>query len=429
MKFKWHNLLGSRIARQSFLILMVGLLLIASAAISVFSFYLLYGRHPVSQRQMVERVVKVVTIAQSLPISKLPRAVHVLSQPGLIVRMTPAPWHEAQIIQLATPKVLRDYVVAHPYKFVLSVQLANGQWLNVRGHRVKTYWVTTGAFMSGIFLLLTLTLLCYWVIKRLALPLVKFRKAAERFGVDMQAPPLALEGPAEMQEVITSFNGMQSRIRRLMHDRTQMLAAISHDLRTPITRLQLRAEYLEGTPQYEKALADLREMEQMIASILSFARDYNEVETMERFDLNALLESLCNDLQDVGHDVVYQGAGERTPYFGRISALKRALINMVENGVKYGDKASVSLKVLKDELQVVIRDEGPGIPEEEKEKVFTPFYRVDSSRSLQKAGTGLGLAVARDIVRGHGGDIVLRNHEEKGLVVRVLLPAQNSVTH
>jgi len=265
--------------------------------------------------------------------------------------------------------------------------------------------------------------MCAWAVKRLATPLGLFVNATKRFGVDVDAPPLALQGPPELQEVIVAFNEMQARVKRLLNDRTQMLAAISHDLRTPITRLQLRAEYLEDTNQYDKAIADLNEMENMISSVLSFARDHTQEEAMQRFDLNALLETLCNDMEDLGHDAVYHSDGSRAPYFGRISASRRAFTNLVENAIKYGEKVDVILKKVGDDiLEVKISDSGPGIPESQMEKVFSPFYRVDAARSLQKAGAGLGLAVARDVIRAQGGDIQLSNREPRGLMVQVSLP-------
>ena len=147
-------------------------------------------------------------------------------------------------------------------------------------------------------------------------------------------------------------------------------------------------------------------------------------ENMERFDLNALLESLCDEMVDVGHAVHYESDIQRWPYFGRIGALKRAFSNLIENAIKYGSEAEVMLKRVDNGVQIKIIDQGPGIPEDQFEKVFAPFYRVDQSRSPKTSGTGLGLAVARDIVRAHGGDITLFNRELKGLIVLVMLPLQ-----
>src|SRR3990167_263891 len=402
------TIFSNRAERQSFFILFLGFILLCAAALSMFGMYLLYGRHPISEQRLINDTIKAVVIARSLPVSQLSK-IRILNTRGIYVSMSTQPNPKAQILELPAPQAITRYVRAHPYNYRITLQLANGQWFNIHGFRPHSFWISLGALIVGIVLLFVLFFLCIWPLKRIAWPWDAMTKAVRRFGVDLDAPPLAESGPRELQVVIRAFNEMQSRIRRLLRDRTQMLAAISHDLRTPITRLQLRAEYLQGTPQYEKAVADLQEMEQMIASILSFARDYVRSEAMERFDLNALLESLCNDRMDMGHAVRYHSTFSRMPYFGRIGALKRAFSNLIENAVKYGEKTDVSLQRQEEKLQIKIVDEGPGIPEEQLEKVFEPFYRVDPARSPEKSGTGLGLAVARDIIRTHGGAITLFN--------------------
>jgi len=423
MKIFKRTILGNRAAWQSFAILFIGLVLLISTAISVFGMYLLYGRHPISASLLADEAIRSVIVARSLPISELPKVIRVLNQRGLLVRMTPQPNQQSQIIELTDPKTLRSYIYSHSYDFRISIQLANGQWLNIHGHRLRSFWISFGALISGIALFFSLMFVCIWAIKRLAWPWDEFLKAARRFGMDVEAPPLALSGPREMQVVTKAFNEMQERIRRLMNDRTQMLAAISHDLRTPITRLQLRAEYLNNTDQYDKTIADLNEMEHMISSILAFARDYASKEAKERFDLNALLEALCHDMQDVGQPVGYKPYDDKLAYYGRISALKRAINNLVENAIKYGQRADVALKIADDDnVQIIIEDNGPGIPENQMENVFSPFFRLDISRSLKQSGTGLGMAVARDIIRAHGGDIKLYNRHPKGLRVLVTLP-------
>ena len=277
--------------------------------------------------------------------------------------------------------------------------------------------------VAGVFLL-AIIILCAWAIRRVSFPVNKLLLAARRFGRDLQAPPMAVEGSREMCEVIVEYNNMQEKIRRLVQDRTQMLAAISHDLRTPITRLLMRIEYLQGSPQYEKAVTDLKQMDQMIRSILSFAREYASNEAMERFDLGALLESICSDLQDTNLAVDYISPEIHQVFFGRVTALKRAFSNIIENAVKYGDHATVSFEVLNREVIVKVKDKGPGIPELEMEKVFEPFYRVDPARNPEKGGSGLGMAVSRDIVRSHAGDIKLYNSDQEGegLVVVIHLP-------
>lgn len=425
MKKRQRAFFTSRLARQSFWILLLGVLLLGGASLSVFGTYLVYGRDQVNKASLANEIIRDVRVAQDLSAVQLPHSLRALNWPGVRATIDPQPLAKAQIVQLPDAKWIRRYVRQHSFNLRMSVLLTNGQWLNIRAHRLQHQWFLAGMAISSVALFIALIFLCLWVVKRLGVPLRSFTSAAQRFGVDVQAPPMPVDGPPEMQEVIQAFNEMQNRIRRLLHDRTQMLAAISHDLRTPITRLQLRAEYLKGTNQYEKAVADLEEMEQMISSILSFARDYVRSENMERFDLNALLESLCNEMLDVGQDVKYTSKIKRWPYFARSGALKRAFSNLIENAIKYGDKARVSLKSNGNAIQIKIRDQGPGVPEDQFEKVFAPFYRVDQSRSPKKSGTGLGLAVARDIIRAHGGEIALFNGEPRGLIVIVTLPQQN----
>jgi signal transduction histidine kinase len=200
-----------------------------------------------------------------------------------------------------------------------------------------------------------------------------------------------------------------------------MLAAISHDLRTMLTRFRLRAEYIDDDEQRAKALADLAEMQAMLDATLSFARDDASAEARTAVDLSSLIQTLCDDLADAGQPVYYDGI-HRVTIACRPSALGRALANLIDNAVKYGGEAKVDLSGGDDEVVILIADRGPGIPEDEREKVFAPFYRMEESRSRETGGTGLGLALARDIVRGHGGDITFEDRDGGGLVARVVLP-------
>jgi signal transduction histidine kinase len=218
---------------------------------------------------------------------------------------------------------------------------------------------------------------------------------------------------------------MQERMQKLLRDRSQMLAAISHDLRTPITRLQLRAEFIEDKNQYERTLDDLADMEKMIGSILAFCKDYKQVESKAQLDLSALVESIVDDFQEMGKSVTLQEDGERHFYSGRISALRRAIINVIENAIKYGDRALVELThpASDPETHILrVTDEGPGIPESDLERVFEPFYRCDQARSPIASGSGLGLSVVKEIVESHGGYISLINLSEGGLRVEIQLP-------
>jgi signal transduction histidine kinase len=260
-----------------------------------------------------------------------------------------------------------------------------------------------------------------WAAHLVTRPLKRFAEAADRFGVDVGAPPLPEHGSRELRKATHAFNRMQDRLRRLVSDRTLMLAALSHDLRTMLTRLKLRTDFIEDEPQRQKALADIDEMQAMLDVTLSFARDETTEEARTSVDLSSLLESLCDDLRDSGQQVDYE-SGDRITARCQPVAIRRMFSNLIGNAVKYGDEAHVT--ALRDGSNVVITvaDRGPGIPPEMWEQVFTPFFRLEGSRSRETGGTGLGLSVARSIVRRHGGDIALSNRSEGGLVVTVTLP-------
>jgi signal transduction histidine kinase len=303
----------------------------------------------------------------------------------------------------------------------ISVRLSDESWLNVLApldH--ETLW--RPRFIAPLLLgLVLVTLVALLAVRKATLPFADFAAAAERLGVDVAAPPMTESGPREVRRAAHAFNVMQSRIVRFVQDRTQMLAAISHDLRTPITRLRLRAEFVEDDEQRARMLADLDEMEKMIASTLAFARDDAASEPRVRLDLAALVLGLVEDQLDLDADCRYDGP-ESLVVEARPMALKRGLSNLVENAIKYGGRARISLATTATEIRLTLDDDGPGIPEGDRERVFAPFVRLDASRSRDTGGTGLGLAVARAAIRAHGGDIRLANRPEGGLRVTVTLP-------
>jgi signal transduction histidine kinase len=303
-----------------------------------------------------------------------------------------------------------------------SLRLSDGSWLNFGFPLppLQPFWETR------IFLLILATTLIalaisVWAVRRASAPLSVFTSAADRLGLDMNAPPLTERGPREVRQAAHAFNDMQRRLQRFVRDRIQMLAAISHDLRTPITRLKLRAELIEDEEQQRKMLADLDEMEAMIAATLAFARDEFAQEPRAALDLAALLQTICDEAADAGVAASYDGPS-RFAFNGRPTALKRAFTNLVENAVKYGGGARVALTAVGASVTVTVDDGGPGIAEAELDRVFDPFYRIESSRSRETGGVGLGLAVVRSVVRGHGGDITLANRPEGGLGATVVLP-------
>jgi len=256
-----------------------------------------------------------------------------------------------------------------------------------------------------------------WIVQ----PLADLRRAADALGKDIHRPPLPETGPVEVAETARAFNRMQRRIGRFVEDRARILAAVSHDLKTPITRLRLRADLMDDEDLGEKICRDLDEMQAMVEETLAFMRGTDEREQTRPIDLMALLGSLIQDTGEAGQGVRLEGAIER-PYLGRPLALKRCIGNLLSNALRYGREVEILAQDSAQSVTLRIIDRGPGIPLEATEKVFEPFFRLEGSRGRDSGGTGLGLGIARDIARAHGGDLVLSNRPEGGLIAELKLP-------
>lgn len=310
-----------------------------------------------------------------------------------------------------------------PKTIEVSRQLKDGTWMKFHAPVTATDALREPGFLASLGGSAAVAiLLSAWVLGFTTRPLRRFAAAANRLGVDMHAPSLDESGPREVRLAASAFNKMQRRLRAFVEDRTRMLAAVSHDLRTPLTRMRLRAEFVDDDAVREKMLDDLAEMEAMIGSTLAFARDEANQEPILPLDIDELVAKLAEDCREAGYPVGLVPVGSALPVIGRRTALKRALGNLVENAVKYGGSAEIILASHDETAVITIEDQGPGIPEEEMENVFRPFYRVESSRSRDTGGTGLGLSVANDVIRAHGGEIRLENRAEGGLRVTVSLP-------
>ena len=267
----------------------------------------------------------------------------------------------------------------------------------------------------------TVVLLSLIAVRWVTGPLSALANAAQELGSDIDRPPLAETGPTEVRRAANAFNTMQQRLQRFLSDRTRVLAAMSHDLKTPITRLRLRAEMLDDDAQRAKFVKDLDEMESMVAQSLEYMRDTSRREATLDIDVMALLESLQADFRDTGGSFEISGSAQRR-LRARPLALRRCLTNLIDNALRYGQRASVVVEDGHDTLTLRVRDDGPGLPEAQLEQAFEPFFRGESSRSRETGGTGLGLGIARNIARAHGGDLTLRNRPEGGLEAILTLP-------
>ena len=417
-------LIPRHVGIQTFILLLFGILLIQMFSLFVFNSYRTLSRTNPSRGQIASKLEHLVDVTKNLNQRDIEHLLHAAEDQGTTLMLTTVAPTDRTLVTNPILKNIQRFLDQAPNNDVnFSLQLADNLWLNVIvDHlRPRGWHITSFALAISITLLGALAL-CWWALSRLTTPLAKFSQAAKRLGRDFNAPPLPETGPVELREIVHAFNEMQGRIRQLISGRTQFLAAISHDLRTPITRLKLRAEYIVDPKNQDKVQQDLDEMTAMIDSTLSFARNTHLEEPIDWFDLEALLETICDDLVVTGHDVNFESHLDRLRFQGRNLALKRTLINLIENAVKYGHRARVHLTLQDKQVIIHIDDDGPGIPEHEQEKVFEPFYRVDNSRSRETGGTGLGMAIARDVILAHGGSIQLINRRSGGLRVTLTLP-------
>ena len=305
---------------------------------------------------------------------------------------------------------------------IASVQLPEGRWLNVAtGFPRASPAAALPSLIGTAVMAVAISVIVVLMIRRMTRPMADLAAAAERLGRGEEVPPVPERGPEDVRQTTRAFNRMHDRLQRFVQDRTRMLAAISHDLRTPLTSLRLRAEFVDDEETRAKILETLDEMERMTEATLAFAREEARREDTRTVDLAALVESLCEDLRDLDMDVTYDGPPSLL-YPCRSVSLKRALRNLVENAVIYGGRARVTLEQTAVDVRVVIDDDGPGIPEADFERVFAPFVRLEESRSQETGGIGLGMSIARSIVRGHGGDITLANRAGGGLRATLHLP-------
>jgi signal transduction histidine kinase len=336
---------------------------------------------------------------------------------------------EMQVIPVPVPLRPRDTVMLGGFEdqmFAIGLLFPEGDWLDFRIVMPPPRpWHSFTFLVAFVMMTAAAALMSLWAVRRLTRPVAVLAQAAERLGRDVNAPPLPETGPEEITTAAIAFNTMAERIRRFVQDRTLMLTAIGHDLRTPITRLRLRAEFIDDEGQRARMLSDLDDMEAMVAATLAFGRDAQATEAISRVDLAELLRTIIDEAGDARPDLAGRltlDGPEHLAIAARPLALKRALTNLVGNAASYGGSARVSLAANPLVVTITIDDDGPGIPANEVERMFQPFQRLEASRSRETGGVGLGLPIARDILRAHGGDVALENRGSGGLRVRVTLP-------
>ena len=384
------------------------------------------------------------TLATPAPLTA---AAPVLAKPALATLSAPPP---APVVRLAAPVAAESTPIADhegyrlpaapatgrglfglapaPFvqgDFVAALRTGPNAWLTVQPkpepfpnawqRRVLLWFLISFAAIAPLGLLFA---------RRLVMPLADFAAAAERLGRDPSGAVIPLKGPAEIGRAAKAFNQMQGRLKRYIDDRTAMVGAISHDLRTPLARMRFRLERAPASIR-EPVLADIAQMEEMISSVLVFIRDASEPAVRERVDLRSILECVVDDAALMGADASLE-SGDPLPVDVDSLSVQRVLTNLVDNALKYGDRAHARLFRDGEEVVAEIVDGGPGLPDEELERVFLPFYRSESARTLEKGGIGLGLAVSRSVARAHGGDVRLKS-DGQGLHAQLRLPSATEV--
>jgi signal transduction histidine kinase len=436
----WPRSLAGRTA----LVLLLGLTLVQAAGLTIHALDRLDLQRLAQAREISARAFGLWrTVVLAPPDRRAQLLADIELPPGLAASLDPTPL-VPDGDRLPPPRVMRLFHLEQlqnigPMRFrprevrvgphIASLRLPDGEWLNLEVHLPPPRpWHSLTFLIAFVAMTVTAGALSLWAVRRLIWPVRALADAADRLGRDVNAPPLPERGPAEVARAAAAFNTMAARIRRFVGDRTQMLAAIGHDLRTPITRLRLRAEFMDDDEQRRKMLADLDEMEAMVTATLAFARDDAADEPSVALDLAALCRTVLDEASDTRPDlaesIAYEGP-ERLIVQARPVALKRAIANLVGNALTYGGAARLTLLPPAGPGQPVrleIVDDGPGIPPSELESIFQPFRRLETSRNRETGGTGLGLPIARNILRAHGGDVTLRNLPQGGAAALVVLP-------
>jgi signal transduction histidine kinase len=440
----WPRSLAARTAS----VLLIGLAIVQMAGLTIHAFDRLDVQRLAQARDVALRVVSIYrTIALTDPprrdevlaaLHRGPELKAVLSQSPPQVDMPAMPAPEQQLLRinmnlvpLGAPQIRWKELVIYGghnwHEVVIGMRLPDGEWMDVTAQLEPLRPWHSPTFLTA-FVLMTAAaaLLTLWAVRQLTAPVRTLAAAAEALGRDVNSPPLPENGPTEVAVAAVAFNTMAARIRRFVQDRTELLTAIGHDLRTPITRLKLRAEFVDDDEQRGKILADLEELEAMVSATLAFGRDARTTEPVSQLDLAELLRTILDEAGDARPDVAeklrYHGPAHLTVR-ARSLALKRVLVNLVTNAVNYAGSAMVRLYQDGPRMVVVeIEDDGPGIPAPDLERVFEPFHRGEPSRNRETGGVGLGLPIARNIMRAHGGDVVIANRPTGGVRATVTLP-------
>ncbi len=376
---------------------------------------------------VIRQIITLVEAVEINPQDKWSYIVNAIDIPNVNINLDSSPRYKTRVDQMEVWDILYKLrsLPENTHSIEISIKAGDHLWLNISALIVQSSLSFQALLFGFEFIIILVLIFIVWSINRFNKPLKRFISAVEKMGRTLQVRRLPeTDGPLMVREAAKAINGMQERINHLIHERTQMMAAISHDLRTPITRLKLRAQFILDEEQHQKIIDDLDEMESMINESLAFFQNEQQPPQKSNIDLASLLSSMCVDYKETGRPVKYKGPTKDETMYANSLALKRAFSNIIDNAIKYGASAQVSFTKDEHNYIIAIQDKGPGIPESDLEKVFVPFYRGEQSRSRTTGGIGLGLAVARNIIAAHDGEVTLQLPEVGGLKVVITLPCK-----
>ncbi len=312
--------------------------------------------------------------------------------------------------------------IALSQEIIISLHLDNGKWLNINSKitAMPQLWAMP-SLMAMLVTAIAIIIIVIIMMRRVTKPMANLAIAAERLGRGDGGTKIKATGPKDIKKTIDAFNLMQTRLDKFIKDRTEMLAAISHDLRTPITSLRIRTEFIDDKILQEKMIATLNDMQKMVEATLSFAKNDAINENSIKTDIYAILESIIDDKFDMGCDAKISGDKDII-ITCRPSSLKRAFNNLIDNAINYGGNTRVSVKKSQNNITILIEDDGAGVDDDKLSQIFEPFYRIDQARNTEYGNVGLGLAIARSIINSHGGDIIAKNIKPHGLLIKINLP-------
>lgn len=410
-------------AKKTYAGLMIGNVLIIFSIMLLGQYFDYVTKKPIASPAMIHKMVKFIHFLKENPEKSWSGQLAKTRLPWTQLSLSKTPSYADNALMSVKPTIIYQ-LLKQVKKVQVSVLIKDEAWLNI--NMLPPIPNQTGIWLSlaSLFVVLlgVLFLINYWAVKLLNQPIQTLIQSLKYSENQANWLPIPVTGNTDQTLIFEKINHLQAKVSQLLDNRTRVITAISHDLRTPLTRLKLRAEYLVDSPHYEKMMHDINDMELMIRETLDYFKELNQHEKTQRFDLVAMLSSLCEDAVDLNFDVHFMTDVDKLIYSGYVGLLKRMFSNLINNAVYYGKTAQVALHQTERGIEIAIDDCGPGLAEDDLERVFLPFYRAEHSRSRETGGTGLGLTIALEIIQKHRGTIALSNRTQGGLRVLVILP-------